>query len=185
MHPWRDLRTWADHDGETVVHAVIEIPKGSKVKYELDKDTGTLRVDRILYSSVIYPANYGFVPRTYCEDGDPLDILVLNSEPVQPLSVLRGRPVGVMRLADEGKQDDKLIAVHVDDPAFADYKDTSELPRHVTRQIQRFFEDYKALEHKEVVVESLLGPADARRILNEAVKLYRDLVDPARDGRER
>ena len=181
MNAWHDLLTWAD-EKRGIVRAVIEIPKGSKVKYELDKDSGLLRVDRILYSSVIYPANYGFVPRTYCDDGDPLDILVLNSEPVQPLSTLRARSVGVMRLADEGKQDDKLIAVHVDDPAFADYRGIEELPGHVARQIQRFFEDYKALERKSVVVESLLGPDEARRILNEAVGLYRDRLRHLRPG---
>lgn len=178
MNPWHDLSTWADEAGE-IAHAVIEIPKGSKVKYELDKASGGLRVDRILYSSVIYPANYGFVPRTYCEDGDPLDILVLNSEPVQPLSTLRARCVGAMRLADEGKQDDKLIAIHVDDPAFADYREIDELPGHVALQIRRFFEDYKTLERKAVVVESLLGRRDAVSILRQAVELYRALAGQA------
>ena len=177
MNPWHDLPTWADKE-RGLVQAVIEIPKGSKVKYELDKESGGLRVDRILYSSVIYPANYGFVPRTYCDDGDPLDILVLNSEPVQPLSALRAHCVGAMRLADEGKQDDKLIAIHVDDPAFADYHDISDLPGHVALQIRRFFEDYKALERKAVVVESLLGRRDAALILEEAVTLYDLLRDP-------
>jgi len=170
---WHDLATWCSRDDE-IVNAVIEIPRGSKVKYELDKQSGGLRVDRILYSSVIYPANYGFVPRTYCEDGDPLDILVLNSEPVHPLSALRARCVGVMRLADEGRQDDKLIAVHVDDPAFAGYREIEELPGHVAVQIRRFFEDYKALERKAVVVESLLGRQEALGILEEAIALYDD-----------
>jgi inorganic pyrophosphatase len=178
MNPWHDLPTWAD-DAQKIVHAVIEIPKGSKVKYELDKKWGGLRVDRVLYSSVVYPANYGFVPRTYCEDGDPLDILVLNSEPVQPLASLRARCVGAMRLADDGKQDDKLIAIHVDDPAFSGYRDIGELPSHVALQIRRFFEDYKALERKSVVVEGLLGQRAATGILEAAIALYSTLTRPA------
>ena len=171
MHPWHDLPTYAD-PGAAICHAVVEVPKGSKVKYELDKRTGLLRVDRILYSSVIYPANYGFVPRTYCYDGDPLDVLVLNSEPVQAMSVLRARIIGLMRMADDGKQDDKLIAAHVDDPAFADYHELNQLPHHVERQIQRFFEDYKALEGKSVVVDDFFSATDAVAILVAAEKLY-------------
>jgi len=171
MHPWHDIPPYFD-DARVLFRTVIEIPKGSKVKYELDKATGLLRVDRILYSSVIYPANYGFVPQSYCDDGDPLDVLLLNSEPVQPLSILRARAIGLMRMEDEGKDDDKIIAVHVDDPAFADYSKLEQLPHHVELQIRRFFEDYKALEGKKVVVEDFLGPAQAQGVLAAAVELY-------------
>jgi len=171
MHPWHDLPALADA-GTGLFHVVIEIPKGSKIKYELDKSSGLLRVDRILYSSVVYPANYGFVPRSFCEDGDPLDVLVLNSEPVAPLAVIRARPIGLMRMEDEGKEDDKIIAIHVDDPGFADYRDLVELPRHLTREIRQFFTEYKTLEKKSVVVEDFLGPQDATRVLKEAIDLY-------------
>jgi len=173
VHPWHDISAYDDAD-PSVFHAVIEIAKGSKVKYELDKRSGLLRVDRILYSSVIYPANYGFVPQTYCDDGDPLDALVLNSEPVMPLAILRARAIGAMRMEDGGKIDDKIIAVHVDDPEFADYTDLGQLPKHLARQIRHFFEEYKKLENKKVVVEDFLGPAEAANILQAAVTLYRD-----------
>ncbi len=169
MHPWHDIPFQACPES---FHTVIEIPKGSKVKYELDKATGLLRVDRILYSSVIYPANYGFVPRTYCDDGDPMDVLALNSEPVCPLALLRVRAIGMMRMEDEGAEDDKIVAVHVDDPAFVEYRDLRQLPRHILRELRRFFEDYKALERKTVTVEDFLGPDEAVRSLHEAVELY-------------
>ena len=171
MHPWHDLPPYIDAAG-TEFHVVIEVSKGSKVKYELDKRSGLLRVDRILYSSVIYPANYGFIPQTYCDDGDPLDALVLNSEPIEPLAVLRARAIGVMRMEDDGKTDDKIIAVHIDDPEVADYTDLNQLPRHIRRLVQHFFEEYKVLEHKEVVVEDFLDPKAAAGILREAVDLY-------------
>ncbi|MEL6548014.1 MAG: inorganic diphosphatase [Myxococcota bacterium] len=169
MHPWHDIPA-TEQDG--VFNTVIEIPRGSKVKYELDKPSGLLRVDRILYSSVIYPADYGFIPQTYADDNDPLDSLVLTSEPMAPLAILRCRAIGVMRMLDEGKGDDKLIAVHVDDPAFAEYTHIEQLPIHLTRQIQRFFEDYKTLEHKAVKVESFQGPEKAAEILEEAIDCY-------------
>jgi inorganic pyrophosphatase len=174
MHPWHD--TYVD---DTVVATafpvVIEIPKGSKNKYELDKETGLLRLDRVLYSAVHYPADYGFIPRTYCDDGDPLDALVLGQEPVFPLTIVKARPVGVMRMRDEKGIDDKIVAVSVCDPAFADYVDKDQLPPHVLREVRRFFEDYKILEHKKVIIDDLLGPADAVRIIVEALELYRKL----------
>lgn len=174
MHPWHD--TYLDEQSaQRSFPVVIEVPKGSKNKYELDKETGLLRLDRVLFSAVHYPANYGFIPRTFCDDGDPLDALVLGQEPVHPLTLVDARAVGVMRMRDEKGIDDKIVAVSVHDPAFADYTDKSQLPNHVLREMQRFFEDYKRLEHKEVVVEDLLGPADALRILHEALDLYRRL----------
>jgi inorganic pyrophosphatase len=174
MHPWHD--SYVD---DTLIAAafpvVIEIPKGSKNKYELDKETGLLRLDRVLYSSVHYPADYGFIPRTFCDDGDPLDALVLGQEPVYPLTIVEARAIGVMRMRDEKGIDDKIVAVSVHDPAFADYTDKDQLPPHVLRQVRRFFEDYKALEHKQVIVEDLLGPSEALRIIREALELYRKL----------
>ncbi len=171
-HPWHDLPNNPDLAHERF-NVVIEIPKGSKVKYELDKPSGLLRVDRVLYSSVIYPANYGFVPRTYCDDSDPLDVLVLGNESVVPLTIMEARAIGVMHMLDQGKKDDKLIAVHINDPAFSDYIDVSELPRHVTKEIARFFTDYKALEQKIVEVEQFEGYEVANEVLREAIALYR------------
>jgi inorganic pyrophosphatase len=172
VHAWHDLPSRPDPAG-SVINVVIEIPKGSKVKYELDKPSGLLRVDRVLHSSVIYPAHYGFVPRSYCDDGDPLDVLVLCSEAVVPLCIVRAQPIGVMRMDDQGKEDDKIIAVHADDPAFEDHQDIAQLPRHVAREIRRFFEDYKQLENKAVVVEELLGGKQALEIIDLALELYR------------
>ena len=174
MHPWHDCYV-DDAVVETAFPVIIEVPNGSKNKYELDKETGLLRLDRVLYSSVHYPADYGFIPRTYCDDGDPLDALVLSQEPVYPLTIVTARAIGVMRMRDEKGIDDKIVAVSVNDPAVADYTDKSQLPTHELRQLKRFFEEYKALEHKQVVVEDLLGPVDAIRIITEALELYRKL----------
>jgi inorganic pyrophosphatase len=174
MHPWHD--TYVDEAVITTAFpVVVEIPKGSKNKYELDKETGLLRLDRVLYSAVYYPADYGFIPRTFCDDGDPLDALVLGQEPVYPLTIVDARAIGVMRMRDEKGIDDKILAVSVRDPAFADYVHKNQLPAHVLREVQRFFEDYKALELKQVVIEDLLGPEEAVTIINEALDLYRRL----------
>jgi len=174
MHPWHD--TYLDDTTvSTDFPVIIEIPKGSKNKYELDKETGLLRLDRVLYSSVHYPADYGFIPRTYCDDGDPLDALVLSQEPVYPLTIVKARAIGVMRMRDEKGIDDKIVAVGVSDPAFNEYTDHKQLPNHVLREVRRFFEDYKVLEHKQVVVEDLLGPEDALRLIRESLALYRQL----------
>ena len=171
MHPWHDIYV-DDHTIAKVFPVVIEVPMGSKNKYELDKETGLLRLDRVLYSAVYYPADYGFIPRTYCDDGDPLDVLVLSQEPVYPLTIVEARAIGVMRMRDEKGIDDKIVAVSVHDPAFADYMDKDQLPAHVLRQVRRFFEDYKALEQKQVVVEDMLGPQEAVSIIVEALELY-------------
>ena len=174
MHPWHD--TYVD---ETVIAngfpAIIEIPKGSSNKYELDKETGLLRLDRVLYSAVYYPADYGFIPRTFCDDGDPLDVMVLGAEPVYPLTIVEARAIGVMRMRDEKGVDDKILAVSVADPAYAEYRDKAQLPPHVLRQFRRFFEDYKVLEHKQVNVEDLEGPEAAIQIIAEALQLYKRL----------
>jgi inorganic pyrophosphatase len=174
MHPWHDC--YVDETQlATSFPVIVEIPKGSTNKYELDKETGLLRLDRVLYSAVHYPADYGFIPRTYCDDGDPLDALVLGNEPVYPLTIVQARAVGVMRMRDDKGTDDKVIAVSVSDPSFAEFTDKSQLPAHVFRQVRRFFEDYKALEDKKVVVEELLGPDDAVAIIADALQLYRRL----------
>ena len=174
MHPWHDC-----YIDSTIVKtsfpAIIEIPKGSTNKYELDKETGLLRLDRVLYSAVYYPADYGFIPRTYCDDGDPLDVLVLGQEPVFPLTIVEARAVGVMRMRDEKGIDDKIVAVSVRDPSFADYGAKDQLPPHIFRQVRRFFQDYKLLENKQVIVEDMLGVQDAIRIIRESLDLYRQL----------
>ena len=174
MHPWHDCYV-DDSVIEKAFPVVIEIPKGSKNKYELDKETGLLKLDRTLFSAVHYPADYGFLPRTYCDDGDPLDVLVLAAEPVYPLTLVEARAIGVMRMRDEKGIDDKILAVSISDPTFADYTDKDQLPNHVLIQVRRFFEDYKALEHKQVIVEDLLGPEEAVKVIREALELYRRL----------
>jgi inorganic pyrophosphatase len=174
MHPWHDCYV-DDALVEAAFPVIVEVPKGSTNKYELDKETGLLRLDRVLYSAVHYPADYGFIPRTFCDDGDPLDALVLSQDPVHPLTIVEARAIGVMRMRDEKGIDDKIIAVSVRDPAYVDYTENTQLPAHMLRQIRRFFEDYKVLEHKEVVVEELLGVGDAVRIIREALDLYRQL----------
>jgi inorganic pyrophosphatase len=178
MHPWHDVEL--GDAIESGFRAIIEIPKGSKVKYELDKRTGLLWLDRVLYSAVHYPANYGFLPQTYCLDNDPLDVLVLGQEPVVPLCILRARAIGVMTMVDDKGPDDKIIAIHADDPEYAHYRDISELPPHRLVELERFFLDYKVLEHKAVSVGDMRGPADAERTIREAVDLYRQKIKPAR-----
>ena len=173
MNPWHDVEIGAQ--APSIFNAIIEIPIGSSVKYELDKSTGLLRVDRVLYSSVHYPANNGFIPRTYCDDRDPLDVLVLGQEEVVPLCIVRAKAIGVMQMIDQNEEDDKIIAVHADDPEYRDYRDISELPEHRLKSLQRFFEDYKALENKQVKVERFMGRIDACNIIERGIKLYADL----------
>lgn len=174
MHPWHDIYV-DDHLIEHEFPVVIEVPMGSKNKYELDKEIGLLRLDRVLYGAVHYPANYGFIPRTFCDDGDPLDALVLGQEAVHPLTIVEARAIGVMRMRDEKGLDDKILAVSVKDPAVNEYSDHSQLPGFLTKEIQRFFQDYKILEQKQVEVEDFIGPQDAIRILRESLNLYRQL----------
>jgi inorganic pyrophosphatase len=170
MHAWHDVDLGPKVPREFT--AVVEIPKGSKVKYELDKPTGLLRVDRVLYSSVRYPANYGFIPRTLGDDKDPLDVLVLMQEEVAPLSLLRARPIGMMQMLDQGQKDEKIICVHLDDPEYSDYTHIDQLPQHRLEELRTFFEDYKKLERKEVSVSNFTGPVRAMRVIAAAIKSY-------------
>src|SRR5581483_290647 len=178
MHPWHDVEV--GQYAPEIVPAVIEVPKGSKTKYELDKKSGFIKVDRVLFSSVHYPAKYGFIPHTYCEDHDPLDILVLGQDPVTPLAIMRAKPIGVMKMLDQGEKDDKIIAVHADDPEYAHYNSISELAPHRMTEVRRFFEDYKQLEKKAVVVEKFLGHRDALAIIRGAITLYAEMREELR-----
>jgi inorganic pyrophosphatase len=173
-HPWHDVQIPDDAglDGEFPV--VVEIPKGSKNKYELDKETGMLKVDRVLFSAVHYPANYGFVPRTLEEDGDPADVLVLGQDSIVPLALCSARAIGGFEMRDEHGVDTKIIAVHVNDPAVRDYQRLDELPGHVLIEMRRFFEDYKVLEGKPVAVGADLTREQAVDALRVAAARYRE-----------
>ena len=170
-HPLHDIAV--PNDVAAWIPAVIEIPRGSKLKYELDKRTGLLMLDRVLYSSVHYPANYGFVPQSHADDGDPLDVLVLMQEPVTPLTIVRARPIGGLAMTDDKGIDDKILAVAIDDPAFAHYREASELPPHVGVELARFFQDYKVLESKKSEVEEMYGAPHAIEVIRRALDAYR------------
>jgi inorganic pyrophosphatase len=161
-----------NHFKGDIVEGIIEIPKGSRAKYELDKDSGLLRLDRVLYSSVYYPANYGFIPKTYCDDKDPLDILVISQIDIVPMCLVSAKIIGVMRMLDQGEADDKIIAVANGDPSVNHINDISELPQHFVFELRNFFEDYKKLENKSVVVEDFLDKRTAMQILQESIELY-------------
>lgn len=169
-HPWHDLKPGVNCPD--IVTAVIEIPKGSKGKFELDKESGMMMLDRVLFSAVHYPANYGFIPQTYCEDHDPLDILVISSVDLPPNCLVEAKVIGVMRMIDGGEADDKIIAVAKNDMSVNHMNDIEELPPHTTRELQRFFEDYKKLENKEVKVENFQNREKALQIVNESIELY-------------
>lgn len=172
MHPLHDIEV--PPDIAAFVPALIEIPRGSHLKYEVDKPTGLLRLDRVLYSAVHYPANYGFIPRTHADDGDPLDILVLMQEPVEPLSIVRARPLGGLRMIDKGG-DDKILAVCIDDPAYAHYDSVQALPPHILRELDRFFRDYKLLEGTQDAVE--VGDMYGREHALEVIRASRAAYD--------
>lgn len=170
MHPWHDL-TPGEHIPKEF-QAVIEIPLGSSVKYELDKPSGMIRMDRVLYSAVYYPANYGFIPQTLAEDHDPLDVLVLCQESVAPLTILNARTIGLMTMIDSGAKDHKIIAVATADPEYNSYHDARELPSHKLTMVRRFFQDYKQLEGKAVEVDEILPAAEAYPIIDGALHEY-------------
>jgi inorganic pyrophosphatase len=171
-NPWHDV-TFGEN-APSVVNGIIEIPKGSRAKYELDKDSGMLILDRVLFSSVYYPANYGFIPRTYCDDNDPLDILILSQIDIVPLCIVSAKVIGVMRMIDGGEADDKIIAVAEGDPSVNHINDISELPLHFISEMRNFFEDYKKLENKTVVVEEFQNKELAMEIVRKAIQDYND-----------
>lgn len=169
-HPWHSVSP--GENAPEHVTAIIEIPKGSKAKYEIDKESGLLKLDRMLFSSVMYPANYGFIPQTYCDDHDPLDILVLCAADVYPMSIIDAKVIGVMHMVDNGEQDDKIIAVAKHDMSVNYIEDLAELPPHTMKEVVRFFQDYKALEEKNVTIEHLLGKSYAYKVIEESIELY-------------
>ena len=152
--------------------AVVEIPKGSKIKYELDKTTGLLKMDRILYTSTHYPANYGFIPRTFAEDGDPLDVLILCSETLVPLSIADCYPIGMITMEDSGAADEKIICIPFNDPTYNVYKEISELPAHIFDEMKHFFSIYKALEHKDTVINDIRGVDESKETIESCIERY-------------
>lgn len=171
MNIWHDMTP--DRIQPDDFYAVIEIEKGSKKKYELDKETGFLKLDRILYTSTHYPANYGFIPRTFADDDDPLDVLVLCSEPIDPLVLVRVYPIGVITMIDNGRNDEKIIAIPFEDPTYNCYRSIDALPRHIFSEMQHFFTVYKQLEDKETAVNEVRGQKDAIDIISKAMIQYK------------
>lgn len=170
FNPWHDISAGEQAPG--VVNAVIEIPRGSRAKYELDKDSGLLRLDRVLYSSVDYPANYGFIPNTYCDDKDPLDILVISQVNIVPMCLVSAKVIGVMRMIDGGEADDKIIAVAADDVSVNYIHDINSLPPYFSNEIKHFFEEYKRLERKTVEVIEFRDSGTAKEIIRQAMADY-------------
>lgn len=172
MNIWHDINSKEITPNE--FSAVIEISKGSKMKYELDKETGLMRLDRILYTSTHYPANYGFIPRTYAEDLDPLDVLVICSEPINSMTLVKVYPIGVIRMIDSGMPDDKIIAIPNSDPSYNTFGSVYDLPSHIFDEMSHFFKVYKQLEHKETAVDALGGPDEARAIIANSIDRYKE-----------
>lgn len=170
------MNIWHDMDADFVKPekfiSVIEIPKGSKAKYEMDKNTGMLKLDRVLHTSTHYPANYGFIPRTYADDMDPLDVLVLCSQQIFPLTLIECYPIGVITMIDSGYRDEKIICVPVNDPSYCGYADISQLPKHIFDEMKHFFSVYKTLENKQTAVNDVMGRDSAIKIISDAINAY-------------
>lgn len=169
-HPWHGVSYGVN--APRIVNAIIEIPQGSRAKYEIDKESGLLKLDRIIFSSFHYPVNYGFIPQTYGDDKDPLDILVITSIPVQPMCLMEAKVLGVMHMVDSGDADDKIIAVAANDPSVRHYNNLEELPKHFFDELRHFFEEYKKLENKTVKVDELGDKHTALNVIDSAIKLY-------------
>lgn len=182
MNPWHDIDL-ARITPEKFV-AIIEIPKGSKKKYELDKETGLIKLDRILFTSTHYPSNYGFIPRTLADDNDPLDVLVLCSEILDPLTMVECYPIGVVKMVDNQEVDEKIIAIPFRDPVYSGYRDISTLPQHVLHEISHFFEVYKSLEHSETSVKTIVDREKALEIIEASMKTYDEVFPPVSEDQE-
>ncbi len=175
MNIWHDIAE--DRIKNTDFMCYIEIQKGSKSKYELDKATGVLRLDRVLYTSTVYPASYGFIPRTLADDGDPLDVLVLCSEPILPATMVECYPIGVINMVDDGKMDEKIIAIPFKEPTYNIYNDISDLPKHIFEEMMHFFEVYKVLEHKTTSVKEIMGRKNAVDIVQSSIDNYKKMIE--------
>ena len=173
MNIWHDIAKERIQKDDFI--GVIEISKGGKNKYELDKETGMLKLDRVLYTSTHYPANYGFIPRTLGDDKDPLDVLVICSEDIESLCLVRCYPIGVMKMIDDDQVDEKIIAIPFNDPSYAEFKDINQLPQHTFSEISHFFRVYKSLEGKETVVNEVLGPDEAKEVIKNCIAAYKDM----------
>lgn len=171
LHPWHGVTP--GEEAPRVVNAIIEIPQGSRCKYEIDKPSGLLKLDRVIFSSFYYPCNYGFIPQTYGDDKDPLDILVISSIPVDPLTLMEAKVLGVMQMIDGGEGDDKIIAVSANDPGVNHYSNIEELPKHFFDELRHFFEEYKKLENKTVKVDEFGDKSMALKIIEDAIQLYK------------
>jgi inorganic pyrophosphatase len=171
LHPWHGA-SYGDKAPQ-IVHALIEIPQGSRTKYEIDKETGLLKLDRVIHSSFHYPINYGFIPKTLGHDSDPLDILVLCSQAIQPLCLVEATVIGNMQMIDNGEEDDKIIAVASKDPSVNHNTSVNDLPKHFISELRNFFEQYKVLENKEVKINNFQSKEEAYRVIGEAIELYK------------
>ena len=172
MNPWHDFCPERIQPENFV--AIIEIPKGSKKKYELDKETGLIRLDRILHTSTHYPMNYGFIPKTLADDGDPLDVLVFCTEDLDPLTEVECFPIGVVRMIDNDEIDEKILAIPFKDPTYNGFRDISTLPQHILNEVSHFFEVYKSLEHSKTSVKEIVGRDDAIKVLEDSIKKYKE-----------
>jgi inorganic pyrophosphatase len=173
-NPWHKVKVGENQPD--IVNGIIEIPKNTRAKYELDKDSGLLLMDRVIYSSMYYPANYGFIPQTYCDDKDPLDILVLSQIDIVPMCIVSSKVIGVMRMIDNGELDDKIIAVAQNDMSVSHINDISELPAHFIKELKNFFEDYKKLENKTVSIEEFQDAATAKKIISQSMIDYKKYI---------
>ena len=173
-NPWHKVSI--GEDAPNLVNGIIEIPQNTRAKYELDKESGMLKLDRVLYSSMYYPANYGFIPQTYCDDKDPLDIVILSQIHVVPMCIVSAKVIGVMRMLDGGELDDKIIAVAENDMSVNHFNDISELPRHFLKELKNFFEDYKKLEKKTVEVEDFQDAETAKKIVLKSIEDYKEYI---------